>query len=110
MFFVVAPAAGLSSREIELAVEAGPPHVEAGPGYAVLLKQAGFANVEIVDVTDEYALTLSRSIRVRETEATQLEDLVGVDVFTEGQAGRRQQLAAVDNGLLERHLVSAVRP
>lgn len=95
---------------MELAMEAGPPHLEAGPGYAALLNQAGFASVEIVDVTDEYASTLSRSIRIRETEATQLEDLVGIDVFTEGQAGRRQELAAVNNGLVERHLISAIRP
>ena len=109
-FFVVAPAAGLSPCEIERAVEAGPAHVEAGPGYAVLLRQAGFADVEIVDVTDEYALTLSASIRAREVEVTQLGDLIGMDVFAEGQAGRRRELAAIHDGLLQRHLVSTARP
>ena len=109
-FFVVAPAAGLSPCEIERTVEAGPAHVEAGPGYAVLLRQAGFADVGIVDVTDEYALTLSASIRAREVEVTQLGDLIGMDVFAEGQAGRRRELAAIHDGLLQRHLVSAARP
>ena len=108
-FFVVVPAAGLSSRDIERAVEAGPAHVEAGPGYAALLRQAGFADIEIVDVTDEYALTLSESIRVREVEATQLRDLIGMDVFAEGQADRRRELTAINDGLLQRHLISAAR-
>ena len=108
--FVVVPAAGLSHREIERAVEAGPAYVEAGPGYVVLLRQAGFADIEIVDVTDEYAATLAASIRVRDVEATQLGDLIGMDVFAEGQAGRRRELAAINDGLLQRHLISAARP
>jgi hypothetical protein len=108
-FFVVVTAAGLSSRDIERAVEAGPAYVEAGPGYPVFLRQAGFADIEIVDVTDEYALTLSESIRVREVEATQLRDLIGMDVFAEGQADRRRELTAINDGLLQRHLISAAR-
>ncbi len=108
-FFVVAPAAGLSTRDVERAIEAGPSFVDAGPGYAKLLRQAGFADVEIVDVTDEYALTLSRAVQARETEAAQLESLVGAEVFAEGQASYRKESAAVHDGILQRYLVSAVR-
>lgn len=110
VFFVVSPTSGLSARDIEHAAEAGPTHVDAGPGYAELLAEAGFVDVEIVDVNDEYARTLSRSIQVREAEAAHLEDLVGADVFAESQASRRAELATVHSGLLQRSLVSAVRP
>lgn len=109
-FFVVTIADGLSRHGVERAIEAGPEYVEAGPGYRALVEEAGFAAVEIVDVSDEYAATLSDSIRARDAEAAELKELVGADVFAEGQASRREELAAVHNRLLRRHLISAVRP
>lgn len=110
VFFVVAAADGLSPRDLQGAIAAGPPHVEAGRGYPVLLEEARFARVEIVDVTNEYAVTLRNSIRARELEATELVDLVGADVYAEGQASRRQEWEAIDNRLLKRYLISALRP
>ena len=109
-FFVVALADGLSARQTERGIEAGPPHADAGPGYGLLLREAGFSDIELVDVTDEYADTLTKSILVRESEANQLVDLIGEDMFTESQARRRSELDAVHSGILRRHLVSAVRP
>ena len=55
-------------------------------------------------------MTLSNSIRVRDAEAAELGVLLGGDVFAEGQASRRQELDAVEDGLLRRFLISAVRP
>jgi len=109
-FYVVAVADGLSARQIERGIESGPPHADAGPGYGILLREAGFSNIEFVDVTDEYADTLTKSILVRESEANHLIDLIGEDMFTESQARRRSELDAVHSGILRRHLVSAVRP
>lgn len=109
-FFVVAAADGLSPRDLERAIAAGPLYVEARPGYAMLVEEAGFGRAEIVDVTDEYAVTLSDAIRVRDAEAAELEVLLGADVFAEGQASRRRELKAVENRLLKRYLIRAVRP
>ncbi|MCH8991958.1 MAG: hypothetical protein IIA44_09460, partial [Acidobacteria bacterium] len=46
----------------------------------------------------------------RDAESAELEDLLGADEFAEGQSSRRQELAAVRDGLLVRYLISAVRP
>jgi len=105
-FFVVTVADGVSARDIE----AGPEYIDAESGYMPLMTAAGFNNVELVKVTDEYAATLSDSIRARDTESAELEDLLGADEFVEGQTSRRQELAAVHDGLLVRYLISAVRP
>lgn len=109
--FVVAVADGLSARGIARAVASGPPHVDAGAaGYRALMESAGFADVEVVDVTEAYEVTLSASIRARDTERSVLEDLLGVDEFAEGQSSRREELAAVHDGLLRRHLITTLRP
>ncbi|MCH8128495.1 MAG: hypothetical protein IIC70_01180 [Acidobacteria bacterium] len=105
-FFVVAAADGVSARDIA----AGPEYVDAEPGYPLLMTAAGFDNVDLAEVTDEYAATLSTSIRARDAESAELEDLLGADEFAEGQSSRRQELAAVRDGLLVRYLISAVRP
>jgi hypothetical protein len=110
VFFVVAVAAGLAPRDTARAIGAGPEYVDAGPGYPSLMEAAGFVNVEVIDVTDDYAVTLSDSIQARNAERPQLEDLIGVDKFIEGQSSRRRELAAVHEGLLRRHLVVALRP
>ena len=105
-FFVVTVADGVSARDIE----AGPEYVDAEPGYPLLMTAAGFDNLELVEVTNEYVTTLSNSIRARDAESAELEDLLGADEFAEGQSSRRQELAAVHDGLLVRYLISAVRP
>lgn len=110
MFFVVAVADGLSVRDVEGAIAAGPPHVAAGHGYRALLEEAGFAGPEMIDVTDEYSAALSSSIRARDAEKPRLARLIGPDQFAEGQSNRRRELAAVEGGLLVRRLVTTVRP
>lgn len=110
MFFVVAVADGLSARDTAEAVAAGPPCVNAEPGYLSLVEGAGFDLPEIVDVTDDYAATLSASIQARDEELPSLEKLIGTDRFAEGQSSRREELAAVHNGLLRRYLIATARP
>jgi hypothetical protein len=110
MSLVVAVAEGLTADDVARAVEAGPPHVAAQPGYPALLDEAGFVGIEIADLSDDYESTLAASVGVRDENRAGLEALVGVDTFEEGQSDRRQELAAVREGLLRRHLISAVRP
>jgi hypothetical protein len=109
-FFVVAVADGLSVPDVARAIAAGPPHVDAGLGYGALMGEAGFLDSEIIDLTDEYAVTLSSSIQARDRERPRLERLLGPDRFAEGQSSRHQELDAVHAGLLRRHLITAIRP
>ena len=107
---VVVVAQGLTAQDMERAIAAGPPHVEAQPGYPAMLDEAGFVEIDIGDLSDEYQSTLAASIRARDENRARLEALVGIDTFEEGQSGRRQELAAIREGLLRRHLISAVCP
>ena len=109
-YFVVAVADELDDGDTARAIESGPVFVAAVSGYPELTVAAGFDGVDLVDVTDEYAVTLSESIRARDAEAAELQDLLGAAEFAEGQSSRRLELAAVHDGLLRRLLISAVRP
>ena len=46
-FAVIAVSDGLTGRGLIAAIEAGPPHVEAGPGYPDLMAAAGFEDVTV---------------------------------------------------------------
>ena len=56
-FAVIALTDGLEGDEAAAGIEAGPPFVDAGPGYSTLMAAAGFVDVAIADVTDEYHRT-----------------------------------------------------
>jgi len=106
-FLVIALADGLSEEETIAAVDAGPDHVVAEPGYQALMGDAGFENIEMVDVTDEYLATLEDWIREWEAESDAIERLIGIDEFNQRQKRRRRALQAGRQGLLVRYLISA---
>ena len=109
-FLVIAVADGLSVAETDVALDAGPEHIDAGPGYPALMDAAGFEDVEVIDVTDDYLATLAAWIRAWDADSTELQQLIGVDEFTERQMRRRQAHATARDGLLRRCLISARRP
>lgn len=108
-FVVIALADGLSRNMIAAAIEAGPPEVEAGPGYPRLMTTAGFAAVDMVDVTEDYLMTLRAWVREWDAESTALRRLVGADDFAERQANRRRAIKAVKEGLLRRYLITSAK-
>jgi hypothetical protein len=107
--FVVVIAGGLSPADRARAIESGPPFVEAESSYPSLMETTGFADIDIMDLTADYAATLSKSIETRETERGRLEELLGAETFAEGQADRRRELEAISQGLLQRHLITGLR-
>ena len=106
---VIAIAHDLTDDQIASAVAAGPPRVEAGPGYPQLVADAGFASIDVVDVTDDYRSTLTALIREWDAQSHDLAPIVGDDVFAEQQENRSRALDAVEQGLLRRSLISARR-
>ena len=108
-FFVIAVADDLTPAERHRAIDAGPDHVAARDGYPEMLDAAGFDNVEFWDVTAEYRITLEAWIREWEAEAAGIIGLVGAGEFEERQGRRHRASAAVDDGLLQRWLISARR-
>jgi len=108
--FAVATSQGLTDMEKSRAIDAGPPHVATESSYPELLETSGFVDCEMVDLTDEYAATLSESIEIRDAEKAALVQVIGLSDFTEGQQLRRAELEAVADGLLLRYLVTARKP
>ena len=108
-FLVIAVADDLTTAERHRALEAGPDHVEAGDGYPGMLDAAGFEDVDFSDVTPEYRITLEAWIREWETEAAGITGLLGAGEFEERQQRRHRASAAIDDGLLQRWLISARR-
>jgi hypothetical protein len=109
-FAVIGLPDGLTAAETAEAMEAGPPNSDADGGYRELLTTAGFVNIETVDVTHEYLETATAWVRAWDDEAVDLMRIVGEEAFAERQSNRRRSIAAIGNGLLVRHLISARKP
>jgi len=106
-FSVIAVAQGLRKADQDRAVDAGPPFVDAAGDYADLLSQSGWQLVERVDVTGEHKRSLSSLVDAFH----QSDDLVaelGQDAVREASKRRREQIAAIDAGLLCREMFLAV--
>jgi SAM-dependent methyltransferase len=109
-FAVIAVPDGLDRAAHADAVDNGPPHVEAGPGYPALLSAAGFTDIAVSDVSEEFLGTSMAWAREWDAEREALRPLVGPDVYAERQATRKRANRAIADGLLQRLLVSARRP
>ncbi len=107
VFTVIFPKPGLSPADHERAVESGPPFVETALDYPEMLRQAGWAIADRVDLTAEYAETVRRLLREEEAHADQLSGLYGEAEFSEKVAGRRRTLGVLEAGLLRRELFAA---
>jgi len=77
---------------------------------ARLLRSAGFSNIDIVDVTGEYAETLRAWLAAWGAREQQMRDVFGDTDFDRRVANRLGALDAVERGILERSLCVAVRP
>jgi hypothetical protein len=75
-----------------------------------MLRAAGFVDVEELDVTEEFARVARHWIEASDARFERLAEVVGADVLANRQLDRRIQLQAVEDGLLRRSLLTAVRP
>ena len=107
LFSVIAVAQGLSTTDHHRAMEAGPPFVDAPGDYAELLSQSGWQLIERLDVSAEHRMSLSALVAAFD-ESDELSDALGQDVVREAGERRREQIAAIDAGLLGREIFLAV--
>lgn len=107
---VIALAPGIDRGGRERALEAGPPHVNSGDGYPALFSEAGFDEIDQTDLTSEFEVTFRAWIDAWDEESDGIASLIGPEEFQERQSGRRETLVAIEDGLLVRYLVTAVRP
>lgn len=109
-FYVIA-AEGLSDADRgRLARRDGNDHVESPLPYDVLMTQAGFVDVDVVDVTSPFLETLRSWKREWESEADSLIELFGEEEFSRKINNRVLDIADTENGLLRRYQVYGARP
>lgn len=106
-FHVIFVASGLSERDRDRAVAAGPAYVLASGSYPDLLAFAGFGEIDELDLTDQYLTTAAAWLHESTGAAKQFEEIFGIEEFRQGQQEREEALAAIEGGLLKRSLFAA---
>jgi hypothetical protein len=101
---------GLDQAARRRAGRSGPRAVATRSTYPRLLRAAGFVDVDEHDVTAAFIDTARAWIDLREDHAADLAPLEPPGSFAERQRNNRTQLAAIEEGLLRRALISATRP
>ena len=109
-FTTIEVAPGLTEAARRRALRSGPRAVGTRSTYERLLASAGFVDIDAVDVTASFIDTARTSIDLRAEHADELAALEPPGSFETRQADNRAQLAATEDGLLRRSLISAVRP
>lgn len=108
-FLTIHQAPGLTGRRRRRASGAGPVAVLTARTHNELLEAAGFVDVRVEDRTDEFAQTTRAWLVESVSRADGLRTVLGDAVFDERQADRTAQLRAIEDGLLQRSLVTARR-
>jgi hypothetical protein len=109
MFYAITLASGLSAEERRRAIRDGNEHVGADPGYENLMTQAGFVNIEIVDVTDSYRVAMEAWANAWAADSDALMTLLGHQEYELRKELREVDIAAVRDKLLMRYRVSGVK-
>ena len=104
---VIHTAPGLTERERRRAHRSGPWAVASQLAPHELMCRAGFADVVVVDQTEEFRTTAEAWIREWDAHRDALVALYGESEFDTRQRERNVQLQAVDDGLLQRSLIVA---
>jgi SAM-dependent methyltransferase len=109
LFYVIAPADGLTPQELARASEVGPPFVEVPGDYENLLLNSAWKLVGKTDLTSSYLLALRRLVSAFKSASSALETLLGSAEYAAQLLHRQQQVDAIEHGLLvrEMYLVTA---
>lgn len=107
VFTVISIAPALSKADHRHAVEYGPPFVDSESDYSAMLTRSGWRTVELMDITDAYAVTSMRYFEELEAHRTQLEELSGAEESAENETRMRAKIDAIARGLFRRELIVA---
>jgi cyclopropane fatty-acyl-phospholipid synthase-like methyltransferase len=108
-FTTIHVAPDLDAARHRRAVRAGPPQVATRRPYPELVAQAGFRDIDAIDVTQDYARTQRAWLEANELRAAEVRRITSVHEFATAQADRRFAQSAIEEGLLRRSLITATR-
>jgi SAM-dependent methyltransferase len=109
-FFVIAPAQGLSEKEMDIVIEAGPPFIWLEGTYEEQLEATGWNLLEKTDLTDQYRESLHLFRKGLESHEHTLREVMAAGDYEEQMIQRKQQVEAIEQGLMirEMYLVEAI--
>jgi len=110
IFYVIDLKAGITDQERTRAIRDGNDYVDAGSGYEVLMDKAGFVDIDLVDMSENYLTTLEGWVQTWKDDSASLIELFGADEYNDRMRKRQVDITAVREGLLKRHLVSGTKP
>jgi len=107
LFYVIAPAAGLTASALAEACEAGPPFVGLEGDYPGMLAASGWGVVERSSVTADYLAALRALCDAMQSDPGKLGKVFGRAEFEMQLQHRARQISAIERGLLIRELYLA---
>jgi SAM-dependent methyltransferase len=110
VFTTIHVADGLDPRANRRAVRAGPWHVATRRPYPEMVERAGFTDIAVHDVTDEYERTQLTWLEATDAAADALRQASSDTEYEQGQRERRRTRSSIAHGLLRRSLITASRP
>ncbi len=108
--YVIHTPRGLSPRDELRASELGPSEVGSDESTEQLARSASLSVVALEDVTAEFFDTCQAIVRARENHEDALRTEEGHEAYEEEQADKQSMLHGIEEGLLQRSLVVAVKP
>lgn len=110
-FYVITNAESLTDAgRKRLAEREGNDHVESPVPYDVLMRQAGFVDIQLTDVTTPYIETVIGWRRAWEDDADAFIELVGEEEFLRRIHNRDLDIANAEDGLMRRYRVYGSKP
>jgi hypothetical protein len=105
-FSTLVVAAGLSKAEHRRAVRWGPRAIASTRPLDELVSDAGFVDVEVIDVTEDFHSTASAWVVEWTHHEDGLRPILG-ELLDERRTHHEEMIAGVDQGLLQRLLITA---
>jgi cyclopropane fatty-acyl-phospholipid synthase-like methyltransferase len=105
-YTTIVVANGLSKSEHRRAVRMGPRAVSSTRPMDELTEAAGFEDIEIIDVTEDFIETARAWFKAFDARKRELRPLLRTE-YDDRQKGRREMIAGAREGLLKRLIVSA---
>jgi hypothetical protein len=96
------------AADYKKALAGGPTFIESADSYPNLLRRAGWALTDHVDLTAQYLASTRRVLEQEQARADDLDHLLGANETSQVRDRRHATINALEQGLLRRELFHTV--